>query len=68
MEFETRFSVKKTLSCVTRYSELVFFLHKLKSRSEIETDMNDRPYIVHGKVSEMSIFLLPHLLQQKNPH
>ena len=48
----------------------------LKSRSRIETDMNDikveirtdmndRPYITHGKVSEVSIFLLPDLLQQE---
>ena len=32
---------------------------------EIRTDMNDRPYITHGKVSEVSIFLLPDLLQQE---
>ena len=35
---------------------------------EIRTDINDRPYIAHGKISEMSIFLLPHLLQQKKNH
>ena len=32
---------------------------------EIQTDMNDRPYITHGKASEVSIFLLPDLLQQE---
>ena len=32
---------------------------------EIRTDMNDRPYITHGKVSEVSIFLLPDLLKEE---
>ena len=27
--------------------------------------MNDRPYITHGKVSEVLIYLLPDLLQQE---
>ena len=32
---------------------------------EIRTDMNDRTYITHGKFSEVSIFLLPDLLQKR---
>ena len=35
---------------------------------EIRTDMNDRPYITHCKVSEVSIFLLPDLFNKKKKH
>ena len=42
---------------------LAFIL--FKSRFEIRTDMNDRLCSIHGKVNDMSRFLLPHLLQQQ---
>ena len=43
------------------FSDTNLYLIKVENR----TDKNDRPYITHGKVSEMSIFLLPDLLQQR---
>ena len=43
------------------FSDTNLYLIKI----EIRTDINDRPYITHGKVSEVSTFLLPDLLQQE---
>ena len=65
---------------MTRYSELVFYAQTvilLKSRSRIETDMNDikvqirtdmndRPYITHGEVSEVRYFCSQTYSSKKN--
>ena len=44
---------------------IVSFLVLLKSKFESRTDTIVEPYVIHGKVSEVSTFLLPDLLQQK---
>ena len=49
-------------SCVC-FGTIIY--HTLKSRFKSQTGTNDRPYIIHGRVNEVSAFLVPDLLQQK---
>ena len=58
--------VKDFILCDPILKTCVFLVQTfilLKLRFESWTDANVRPYIIHGKVNEVSTFLLPDLLQ-----
>ena len=58
--------VKDFILCEPILKTCVFLVQTfilLKLRFESWTDANVRPYIIHGKVNEVSTFLLPDLLQ-----
>ena len=65
MEVEISFFVKDFILCDLILKTCVFLVQTfilLQSRFESRTDTNDRSYIIDGKVSEVSTFLLPDLL------